>query len=71
MDKLKPCPFCGGRAHMVTSEDDNGYRTVIYCMSGADVGCFALSSHWALKKEWAEESAVKAWNRRTEEEAKK
>lgn len=64
MSKLKPCPFCGGRAYMVTEKTYDGYKTVIYCMSGIDVGCFATSTHWALKKAWAEESAIKAWNHR-------
>lgn len=49
---------------MATEKADDGYKTVIYCMSGIDVGCFATSSHWALKKAWAEESAIKAWNHR-------
>lgn len=49
---------------MVTEKTYDGYRTVIYCMSGIEVGCFATSTHWALKKAWAEESAIKAWNHR-------
>lgn len=62
--KLKPCPFCGGKAHMVTSVYDDGYMAEVYCTSGADVGCFAFSKHWALKESWVKETAVKAWNRR-------
>lgn len=66
MDKLKPCPFCGGEAKMVIREDDGGYRAEIHCMSSCEIGCYAVSQHWALKKSWAEDDAVKAWNRRTE-----
>lgn len=66
-EELKPCPFCGSKAKIFTSEDDGGYRSSIYCMSGNDIGCFARASHWALKKSWAIASAKSAWNRRTEE----
>ena len=64
MEKLKPCPFCGGRSNMAIFEKDGGYQATVYCMSGAEIGCFATSSHWAARKSWAKESAMKAWNRR-------
>lgn len=64
--ELKPCPFCGGSANMVTYQRRDGYAAEVYCTSGADIGCFAVSRHWAGRKEWAEETAITAWNRRKE-----
>lgn len=71
--KLKPCPFCGGRAHMITRvqagvpSGDDGYTTVIKCLNHAE--CRAVICRWALKKKWSVESAIKAWNRRANDEA--
>ena len=68
MENLKPCPFCGGRAHMITRvqagvpSGDDGYTTVIKCLNHAE--CGAVICRWALKKKWSVESAIKAWNRR-------
>ena len=56
MDKLKPCPFCGGEAHL-----DKSYShfrdTVIYC-EGCDV-VFTLDDCNATAEEVA-----KAWDNR-------
>lgn len=67
MSELNPCPFCGGKAHLVVHEDDGGYRATVYCTSGAEAGCFAKMSHWALKKAWVIKSATEAWNCRKPE----
>ena len=64
MDKLKPCPFCGGNkiAHS-TYYDFNGegrateFHT-IECMNGS---CFAKPSVRYEGKRWR---AVDIWNRR-------
>lgn len=70
--ELKPCPFCGGEARVYYKMDigipsgDNGHRVSVRCENthrcGAKIEC------WAAKKEWARNSAVKAWNRRADNE---
>lgn len=54
-DKLKPCPFCGGRVKMV-----NGIiaGTIVFVCEkcGADVMFFGTEKD--------KDKAVKAWNRR-------
>jgi Lar family restriction alleviation protein len=70
--KLKPCPFCGGESHMITRvqagvpSGDDGYTTVIKCLNHAE--CGAVICRWALKKKWSVESAIKAWNRRANDD---
>lgn len=54
-DKLKPCPFCGGEAHIDTSTSLRDY--VVYC-EGCDT-YFALDAYSAT-----EHDLVAAWNRR-------
>ena len=63
--QLKHCPFCGGEARMIVLEEDGGYSANIYCSSDNLIGCFTRQFHWALKKEWAVETAINSWNRRT------
>ena len=55
--KLKPCPFCGGKAEILSGF--NGKYTV-QCGSG---GCMANIA-WCTNKD----SAIKAWNRRVNNE---
>lgn len=66
MKELLSCPFCGGEARIHTFELDGGYMSEVCCVSGPDIGCFAVSRHWATKEEWAKESAIKAWNKRVD-----
>ncbi|MCD7967399.1 MAG: Lar family restriction alleviation protein [Clostridiaceae bacterium] len=69
MEKLKPCPFCGGRAAIISTAErgsvsgDMGTKTTVICVD-QNCECGAKIVKWALKKTWAEESARKAWNRR-------
>ena len=66
--ELKSCPFCGGKAISISAPEegsisgDIGTRTTIMCENRE---CGAKIIKWALEKEWAEGSAVKAWNNRT------
>lgn len=53
--KLKPCPFCGGKAEII--QHPNG-KTTISCGKG---GCMANIS-WCPSIA----SAVECWNRRTQ-----
>ena len=55
--KLKPCPFCGGRAEILRSPFGNGCR--VKCQH-----CGALSKHMRLDHE-----AAAIWNRRAEHSA--
>ena len=70
--KLKPCPCCGGAAHMITRPQignpsgDDGFLSTIKCLGGGD--CGLQVSAWALKKAWAIESVTKKWNRRAHDE---
>ena len=57
-EKLKPCPFCGGKATMEKHE----YGVIEL---GCDnVGCIVLPS----AKHLSEEAAAKAWNRRHQDQ---
>lgn len=50
-EKLKPCPFCNGVAHLVQVTDES----VVVCQN-----CLAKTKNWHPHPM----SAVKAWNRR-------
>lgn len=53
MEKLKPCPFCGGEAKIMKM----GYPHWVYCLQcGAKVHGGTIS----------EKDSIKAWNRRAE-----
>jgi Lar family restriction alleviation protein len=52
-EELKPCPFCGGKAEMVSDFDDEHY---VYC-----TGC---KGGWKTME--TPEEAAEAWNRRVE-----
>lgn len=54
MQKLKPCPFCGGRAYL--SERMNGGY---YVECESINGCLAESGNYDTKGQ-----AIEAWNRR-------
>ena len=65
MAELSSCPVCGNpNISVVTSRcigipsGDNGWCAEIKCKCGADM------KFWALKKSWAEKTAISAWNRR-------
>lgn len=61
MPELKPCPFCGGEAHIEKNAGMTAVRDhVIYC-EGCD-SYFLLDDVNAT-----EEDIIEAWNRRAEE----
>lgn len=53
-ERLKPCPFCGGGAHMFQVCGDGDY--VVGCDAE---GCWTTQGAYATEAE-----AVAAWNRR-------
>lgn len=61
MDKLAPCPFCGGEAYVVKHHygmwDNKPKDFFVICLN-----CNAASSHYSN----TEEKAIEAWNRRTQ-----
>lgn len=68
--KLQPCPFCGGKAHVLGHREvgipsgDDGYKATVKCDNTSI--CGAKIEKWAAKKEWAVESVTNAWNRRAD-----
>ena len=66
-NKLLACPFCGEEAIMYTRRQvgypsgDKGYEACISCWHE---GCGGRVVSWALREEWAKESAITAWNTR-------
>lgn len=56
MDKLKPCPFCGGEAMKMTSSD--GFTSI---------GCLECNPVFGVMVQaMTEAEAIKAWNTRAE-----
>lgn len=54
MEDLKPCPFCGGKAHL----EHMGWPHHVYC---EDCGARVTSTKYA---EEGDEEATRKWNRR-------
>ena len=70
-DKLKPCPFCGSSAKVVTRDVepqcDTWYGKKMECFVLCDeCGCclFDREFHEGF---WSDEKAVEAWNKRKEQ----
>ena len=67
--KLKPCPFCGGKATLVVYPASDLMRRwsdkyAVQCTyTGDAVGCGAEGQHHKIK-----DLAIAAWNRRTRRE---
>ena len=57
MDKLKPCPFCGGKDTGTLTTSYDGYWYAVFCEN-----CMAQT-----RKCRQEKDAIEAWNRRTGE----
>lgn len=60
IERLKPCPFCGGEAEMYEGHRDHWK---VRCTS-----CGALPGRW-FAREGAQLKAVKLWNTRTNDQA--
>lgn len=63
MEKLKPCPFCGGEAKLQEKIIAKGAWWSVVCLNEK---CGAhIFFYWA---EWNKETNVKRWNRRAKDE---
>lgn len=62
MDKLKPCPFCGGAAKLKEVTIGSTMSAYIVRCGDVDCGVRPSTSYFRLKKE-----AIKRWNRRAED----
>jgi hypothetical protein len=64
MDKLKQCPFCGGRSvwsYRGCRIEGGAYFAIVKCMK---INCNAETSGWGTDKKEAEADTTKRWNRR-------
>lgn len=61
--KLKPCPFCGGRATAAYAEHSN----IPYKISCSTEGCFMY--HWRNYYKEKDAQSVEKWNTRAESKA--
>ncbi len=59
MDKLKPCPFCGGKAKVMKM----GYPHWVYCLV-----CGAKVHGRIVGEVEGEKASVEAWNRRVSDD---
>ena len=62
MDKLKPCPFCGGEAVLIEDKDTQGTLYQIRC-NNPDCWIGAYTSFYSDKS-----TTITAWNTRTPKE---
>ena len=60
MEKLKPCPFCGGKAEMLISEYKDSRKEYL----AACTECDGMVERWRE----TEKEAAEQWNRRTQNE---
>lgn len=61
-DKLKPCPFCGGRAEIFEIDVDSGEFLFAKCQTCGATG----KKVWAsMQEERGRREATEAWNRRS------
>lgn len=64
-EELKPCPFCGGKAHVMKKEClSNGYVSYGICHSMFEHANCVLSGQSLNAVFETEEQAVAAWNMR-------
>lgn len=64
--KLRECPFCGGKAEYRSTCAGAGYAYVKCTACNARTGYIALSFDYSTK-----DVAIEAWNRRVNDEDKK
>lgn len=72
-EELKPCPFCGGKAKVkATKKDCTGFTIWCACECGARTGGFCSDTNkeddTMENIEKCKKRAIKAWNRRANDE---
>ena len=72
MDKLKPCPFCGGEAKIRMGYFlPGGHQFAdVYCFVEC-LSCHAKTKWFEAKDEGLVDKAVDAWNKREGEDAER
>lgn len=66
MDKLKPCPFCGGKAKLESAKANAAATRLIFwvqCNLETAETCSCIPRTWNCD---TPEEAIEAWNRRAE-----
>ena len=63
MEKLKPCPFCGGKAEIVINKSKRGQTANIHCTK---CSCRKTLLRYPDYVGSIEEEAIEAWNRRAD-----
>ena len=64
--ELKPCPFCGGNAHIVRLKESVKEKYYVAC--GNSLNRCIASHKWVFGRFYStREEAIEAWNRRIEE----
>lgn len=66
-NKLKPCPFCGGEAELVFS-NDNHLQPYVKCRYGSFLPVKCPNSKMYQWNYYSIDDAVGAWNNRAKEE---
>jgi len=62
-EKLKPCPFCGGKARLNHWVENGGYHGYIYCLQCKNRTMLYVSK---LKKTMVNQ-LTEVWNKREED----
>lgn len=70
MEKLKPCPFCGGKAGLAAATHESECFSVVCKSCGIIIGQYTKNDagHWENLFYKTPDAAVKAWNRRNDDE---
>lgn len=67
MGKLKPCPFCGGKANrtIISDGDKSVFRLAVECRCGASMAITYSAGRWIKDPEKTAKAYIaRKWNRR-------
>lgn len=73
MKKLKPCPFCGGKAvyesevEVIPIQDENGAYIDADTYYHEKTGCLSCDIWFFINEDEKEETTIEKWNRRVKE----
>ena len=65
MEKLKPCPFCGGNAHVMQHKWGASTRYFVGCANRAN-SCIASEHNTFGMFYFRRQDAIEAWNKRAD-----